>query len=50
MTDQKTTNGTELTPATLHDMPIGQKITAYEQILNDQALFAKKVRRTGKKG
>ena len=50
MTDTKTKNLTELTPATLHDMPIGQKITAYEEILNDQSLYAKKLEELTKKG
>lgn len=50
MTDTKTKNLTELTPATLHDMPIGQKITAYEEILNDQSLYAKKLEELAKKG
>src|SRR5688572_28776823 len=50
MTDKNTKNPTELTPATLQNMPIGQKITAYEQILNDQASFTKKLEEIRKKG
>ena len=50
MTDTKTKNTTELTPATLENMPIGQKITAYEQILSDQALFTEKLAEIEKRG
>ena len=50
MTNIKTKSGNDLTPATLHDMPIGQKITAYEDILNDQELYSKKLEELAKKG
>jgi hypothetical protein len=50
MRDQNTKNITELTPATIENMPIGQKITAYEEILKDQALFTKKLEEISKKG
>jgi hypothetical protein len=50
MTNKKTENATELTLATVQNMPIGQKITAYEQILNDQALFTRKLEEIRKKG
>jgi hypothetical protein len=33
----------ELTPATLENMPVGQKITAYEEILHDQERFGDKL-------
>jgi len=50
MTNIKTKSGNDLTPATLHDIPIGQKITAYEDILNDQELYSKKLEELAKKG
>jgi len=37
MSEKKKNAVGDLTPATLENMPIGQKITAFEQILNDQA-------------
>ena len=40
MADKNQKNLTELTPATLENMPITQKITAYENILSDQARYA----------
>ena len=50
MTDKNTNNLTDLTPATIENMPIGQKITAYEGILKDQALFTKRLEDIRKKG
>jgi len=50
MTDKNTNNLTDLTPATIENMPIGQKITAYEEILKDQALFTKRLEDIRKKG
>jgi len=50
MTDQKTQKATELTPATLENMPVSQKITAYEDILKDQALYTEKLEEIRKKG
>ncbi len=50
MTDKKSENLTELTLATVQNMPIGQKITAYEEILNDQARYTKKLEEIRKKG
>jgi hypothetical protein len=49
MTDKNTNNLTDLTPATIENMPIGQKITAYEEILKDQALFTKRLEDIRKK-
>src|SRR5262249_49558032 len=39
-----------LTPATIENMPVGQKITDYEQILTDQARFTEKLEELRKKG
>jgi hypothetical protein len=50
MTDKNTKNVTELTLATVQNMPIGQKITAYEEILNDQASYTKKLEEIRIKG
>jgi hypothetical protein len=50
MTDKKTKDVTELTPATLQNMPIGQKIAAYEEILIDQARYSKELEEIRKKG
>jgi hypothetical protein len=50
MTDKKTQNLTDLTPATIQNMPIGQKITAFEQILSDQSHFSEKLEELRKKG
>jgi hypothetical protein len=50
MTNKKTENSTELTLATVQNMPIGQKITAYEEILNDQARYTKKLEEIRIKG
>ena len=50
MTDKNTNKITDLTPATIENMPIGQKITAYEEILKDQALFTKQLDDISKKG
>src|SRR5688572_25656030 len=49
MADKNHKNLTELTPATLENMPITQKITAYEQILSDQARYAKELEGLEKK-
>ena len=49
MADKNQKNLTELTPATLENMPITQKITAYEQILSDQARYAKELEGLEKK-
>jgi hypothetical protein len=50
MTDKKINNATELTLATVQNMPIGQKITAYEAILEDQARYTKKLEEIRIKG
>jgi len=50
MTDQKTQKATELIPATLENMPVSQKITVYEDILKDQALYTEKLEEIRKKG
>ena len=50
MTEKKRNTSTELTPATLENMPIGQKITAYEQILSEQTRFTEKLEELRNKG
>jgi hypothetical protein len=50
MTNTKTNNVTDLTPATLENMPVGQKINAYEQILKDQATYTDKLEELRQKG
>ena len=50
MTDKNINSDTELTLATVQNMPIGQKITAYEEILKDQARFTKKLEEIRLKG
>jgi hypothetical protein len=50
MTDKKKEVSGELTPATLENMPIGQKITAYEQILSEQTRFTEKLEELRRKG
>jgi hypothetical protein len=50
MADKKVNKYTELTPATLENMPIAQKITAYEKILSDQAQYTKELEKLGEKG
>jgi uncharacterized protein (DUF3084 family) len=50
MTNNKAKKLTDLTPATLENMPIGQKISAYEQILSDQAHYTEKLAEIEKRG
>ena len=47
MTNKKSN---ELTPSTLENMPVGQKISAYEEILRDQARFTEKLAEIVKRG
>ncbi len=50
MTNKNTNTVSELTPATLENMPVGQKIAAYEQILSDQAQLSEKLIELVKEG
>src|SRR4051794_20929872 len=50
MTDKNTQKVTELTPATLENMPVGQKIAAYEDIMRDQAFYTEKLEEIRKEG
>src|SRR6478672_11963525 len=50
MSEKKKNAVGDLTPATLENMPIGQKITAFEQILNDQARLTGELEVISKRG
>jgi hypothetical protein len=50
MTDKNTKDITELTPATLENMPVTQKIAAYEEILIDQVKYTERLEEIKRKG